>query len=419
MKKTFLFTAIIILLMAGNLYGQNGKKFYKAGQEFYEGLKYEDAIAQFTSAIGQEPSNPDYYISRGKAYEMLNKLSDAKADFEKSLVFDQKNSEAMIRLGAVTSKMKNFREALSILNKATEMARRNHEVYAEKVIAMIGLRKYDQALKSSDTALLIKPNAMDYYYRGVIYTALNNEVLAKKEFDKSIDKDEDLPAPRLALAELLINTDPQAAMAQCMAVISKNDRNTDAYSMRARIYKKNLDFPNAINDVSKNIMIDPENPDFFMQRGILYQEFNQHTNAINDFSKYISMRPDSANAYFRRAKSFEDIMNYDKAIEDYNKIASLSEFDMRARKMLKDAQTRLYELNREKVSPEFNILNPVASKDTVEIKGDVTTLLVSGKIKEKSKLKKFTINNENVITVEKNGEYDFLANVNLAGADRL
>jgi tetratricopeptide (TPR) repeat protein len=419
MKKLLFLTTILTVVFSLNSFSQNGKKYYKAGQEFFEGLKYEDAIAQFTSAIGLEPSNSDYYMSRGLAYENLAKFTEAKADYEKASVFAPKNADAVIRLGVVTNRMNNFKEALSILNKATKMAKRDHEVYQEKVIALIGLRKYDQAINASDTALLIKPNGMDYYYRGIIYTRLNNEAMARKEYEKAIDKDETLAAPRLALADLMLNIDPQVAMNQCIEVLNRNDKNTDAYLMRAKIYKKNLDFPNAINDISKNILIDPNNPDFFLERGVLYQEFNQHTNAINDFSKYITMRPDSANAYFKRAKSYEDIMNYDKAIEDYNKIASLSEFDMRARKMLKDAQTRLYELNREKVAPELNIINPVANRDTVEIKGDLSTLLVSGKIMEKSKLKKFTVNNENVITIQKNGEYDFLANVNLAGADKI
>ncbi len=59
---------------------------------------------------------------------------------------------------------------------------------------------------------------------------------------------------------------------------------------RAKIYKKNLDYPSAINDISKNILIDPSNPAFYFQRGNFYQEFSQHPNAINDYSKYISLK---------------------------------------------------------------------------------------------------------------------------------
>ncbi|HNY15680.1 MAG TPA: tetratricopeptide repeat protein, partial [Bacteroidales bacterium] len=61
----------ITALLAISAYGQNGKKFFKAGELFMETMKYEDALAQFTSAIEAEPSNADYYFARGKAYEEL------------------------------------------------------------------------------------------------------------------------------------------------------------------------------------------------------------------------------------------------------------------------------------------------------------------------------------------------------------
>ncbi|OFY72330.1 MAG: hypothetical protein A2V46_06085 [Bacteroidetes bacterium RBG_19FT_COMBO_42_7] len=402
------------------VYGQNGKKFFKAGNEFVESLKYEDAVAQFTSAIGAEPSNPDYYYARGRAYESLIKYSEAKADFEKALVFAPKSVDAMMGMGAVCNKMGNFEEALNYLNKASALDKRNGAIYPEKVITLIGLEKYDMALRASDTAVIIKDTPMNYYYRGIIYTKLNNDLFAKKEFEKSILKDKKLPEPRLALAELLLKTnDAKGAMDQCNEILKNDDRNTAGYMMRSKVYMKNLDYPSAINDLSKNILIEPNNPDFYLYRGKAYQEFNQHTNAINDFSKYISINPENPDAYFTRARSYEEIMNYGKAMEDYTKITVLSEFNMEARKMLKDAQDRLYELNREAVPPEISVVSPAPVNETVEIRGNNKSLLITGKIKDKSKLKSFSINNEAITTVEKGGEYEFLSNINVDGIDKI
>jgi len=410
---------VMVVLVSLNAFGQNGKKYYKAGEEFAEGLKYEDAIVQYTSAIGLEPSNPDYYNARGEAYLKVLKYAEAKADFEKVLVFEPKNVNALISLGAVCNKTKNYEEALKTLNRAIGLDKRNSKVYPEKVQTLIGLERYDQALRTSDTAILIKDTPIDYYWRGVIYKNLNNDIFAKREFNKAISKDKKLAEPRLALADLLIQTDPQLAMEQCNEVIKNDDRNTDAYLMRSKVYKKNLDYPSAINDISKNILIDPANPSFYLARGISYQEFNQQTNAINDFSKYISLIPDDPEAYFARARSYEDIMNYDKAMEDYVKITVLSEFDMKARKMLKESQDRLYELNREKIAPEIAIVSPVPVKDSIEIPGDKSAILISGKIKDKSKIKSFLVNNGNVPVTEKNGEYEFLSNVDLTGVNKV
>ncbi len=424
--KKLVFLIATIILIAVSAFGQNARKSYKAGAEFVDNMKYEDAIVQFTSAIGLEPSNPDYYYARGQAYEKQLKYTEARADFEKAIVFEPKNVNAIISLGAVCNKTGNYKESLKLLNRASTLEKRNSRLYPEKVITLIALERYDQALKVSDTAIIIKDTPMDYYWRGIIYRRLNNDILGEKELRKSISKDKNLADPRIELADLLISNNPanpREAMEQCDAVIKNNDRNSAAYLMRSRVYKTNLDYPGAINDISKTIMIDPANSTFYFERGKCYQEFNQHTNAINDFSKCISLqaalKTEDPKAYYARAKSYEEIMDYDKARADYNRITFLSKYDSKAREMLELSQKRLYEINKETDPPEIAIVSPLPTKDTVEIKGDKTALLISGTIKDKSKIKYFKINNETVILAEKNGGYDFLANINVNGINKI
>jgi tetratricopeptide (TPR) repeat protein len=421
MKTKVILLLTLIAFVSVNAFGQNGKKYYKAGTEFMVSMKYEDAVEQFTSAVGLEPSNADYYFARGQANEKLLRYADAKADYEKVIVFDAKNVDALVSLGDIANKTGNYNEALRHLNRATAVDKRSKRAYPVKVITLLALEQFDQALKVADTAVTIDDSPMNLYYKGVVYRKLTNDVMAKKEFEKSISKDRKLPEPRLALADLLLSTDAASgALLQCNEVIKNDDRNTDAYIMRSRVYKKNLDYPNAINDISKNILIDPANPAFYMLRGVYYQEFNQHTNAINDFTKYISLNNSDPDAYFARARSYEEIMNLEKAMEDYGKITVLSEDDPKARRMLKDAEARLYELNREKVAPEIALVSPVPVNDTIEIRGDKPAILLSGKIMDKSSLKMVTINNGPVSTAAaKNGENEFLSNIDVSGIDRI
>lgn len=422
MKKRMFFLTAIFALASLTLFGQSGKKFFKAGNEFVDKMKYEDAIAQFTSAIGLEPSNAGFYSARANAYEQVKKFNEAYADYEKALVFKPKEVTYVVSLGRICNALGKFDEALALLDRASALDKRNSSIYPEKVITLMGLEKFDQALRVSDTAILVKDDAMNHLYRGQVYVKLNNDVLAKKEFEKTISKDKSMIEARISLADLLIrNNNPQEAMNQINIILAADDKNTQAYIIRSQIYKKNLDYPSAINDLSKTILIDPTNPEYYLIRGKDYQEFNQHTNAIADFSKYISLKSDNPDAYFARAKSFEEIQNFEKAMDDYNKITALSEFDMRARKMLKEARQRVYELNRETVPPEINLLAPAVSADNViQIKGDANSLTISGKIKEKSKLDTLLLNNQKVLFGEKkNGEIEFLASVDVTGKDAI
>ena len=123
------FTALVIALIPLCANGQNARKYYKAGAELVENKKYEDAVVQFTNALGVEPSNPDYYIARAQVYVRLKKYAEAKSDYEKAIVFDPKNVDALISLGSVCNRMGSYEEALKRLNHATAMEKRNATVY--------------------------------------------------------------------------------------------------------------------------------------------------------------------------------------------------------------------------------------------------------------------------------------------------
>lgn len=422
MKQKIILTFLVAVLTVGALNGQSGKKLYNAGNHFLKSKKYDDAITQYTNAIGVEPTNAGYYYARGIAYELSNKLNQAYGDFERALVFKSKDVASLISMGRICNKLGKYSEAIEYLNRAKSIEKMNKDLYPERVIALMGLEKYDLALKASDTALMVKETAQNLYYRGIVYTKLNNDVMAQKEFERAIAKDKKYFEPRLALADLFIKNNKQKnALEQINNVLSADPRNAEAYIVRSKIYKANLDYPNAINDVSKTILINPENPDYYMIRGRYYQEFNQHLNAIVDFSKYISLKPDDPDAYFARAKSYQDMMNYEKAIEDYNKITILSEFDARARKMLKEAQDRLYELNRENVPPEIKINIPlITAGNIMEIKGNATSITVSGKIIERSKIEEVLVNNAKVLVGDKkNNESEFIATVDVRDTDKI
>jgi tetratricopeptide (TPR) repeat protein len=419
-KRVFLLTALFTILTI-SAFGQSGKKFFKAGNDFVDNMKYEDAIAQFTNAIGVEPSNAEYYSARAGAYEEIKKFNEAKADYEKALVFKPKEVSLIVSLGRVCNYLGKYKEALVLLDKASGMDKRNSKVYPEKAKTLIALERYEMGLKVADSANIIKPDAMNYYYRGICFVRLSNDISAKKELETAISKDKKLVEPRLALADLLIRAGlTDQATAQVNTILEADPKNAQAYIVRSKIFKNNLDYPSAINDVSKTILLDPNNPEYYMIRGKYYQEFNQHSNAINDFSKYISLRPDSSIAYFARAKSYEEIQSLEKAMDDYNKITVLSEFDMRARKMLKEAQQRLYKLNYEKDPPIINVISPAITDNVIAVKGDAKSITVTGKIKEKSKIDTLLINGQKVLFGDKkNGESDFFASIDVTGKDAI
>ena len=381
-------SVLLFCLISLSAYSQSYKKTLKAGKAFMESGRNEDAVTQFTSAIQLNPTDIDGYIARGEAYENLGKYQESLDDYEKAIVFEPKNVDVLFLLGRVCNKMGNYDQALKHLNYASKIAKREGKVYPEKVKTLIALERYDMALQVSDTALKIKQNELNYYQYGLAFERLMNYRRAKEEYKSSIQKNKKYVPARVAMAQLLIREgNLDEAMEHCNYMIENNDKNTEAYRVRSLIYKEQLDYPNAINDISRNILIEPDNPENYSIRGVFYQEFNQHANAVNDFSKAITLNESNPDYYFKRASSYEQLMDFEKAQADYQRITELSEYDMRARKMLAEAKDRLYEINRESTAPLIEVNNLAIKGSKIDISGDAEKIIISGHIKEQSPLK--------------------------------
>ncbi|MEA1887454.1 MAG: tetratricopeptide repeat protein [Bacteroidota bacterium] len=420
MRKTVTFLLLLTVATAA-LNGQNFRKFRRAAEKFVESGKYEDAIEQYTHAIELKPTKIDLYIERGKALEAIDRNEEAYSDYEKAKVFDPDEEDILYLLGRLSNKMGKYEQALRHLNHASKVAKREAKIYPEKVKTLLALNQYEQALKVSDTAMLFKEDDINYYQRGLVYEHLNDDIRAKKDFEKAVSKNRNFIDARLALADLLVRTgELDEAMQHCSEVIRRDDRNTEAYLVRSKIYIKQLDYPSAINDISRNILLEPENAEHYLTRGSYYQEFNQHPNAINDFTKAIALDSSKPDYYYSRANSYEEIMDYEKAAKDYSTITELAEFDQRARKLLSEARNRLYEIKREEAPPEVNIISPEVRGSTIEVKGDAENLMISGTISEESPLKSLVINDhESLFEQGSDGKYEFLANLDIEDAETI
>ncbi len=63
-------------------FGQSLSGPFFRGAEYYRQKKYDDAIAEFTKAIEDQPTNAMFYLARGLAYRQKGLKPQAIADFE-------------------------------------------------------------------------------------------------------------------------------------------------------------------------------------------------------------------------------------------------------------------------------------------------------------------------------------------------
>ena len=418
---------MLFIVAALNLSGQTSRKYIKAGEEFIRNDMFEDAIDQFTRAIDEAPSSSEGYLKRAMAYELTGNYGLAYDDYKRANNFVPHDTGILYNLGRMCNKMaaaekttpdesrKFYSEAILYLQEAIKAEFRNGKFYTEKVVSLIGLELWDRALGTSDTALQMRDDAVNYYYQGIIYQRKNDDNTARRQLEKAVTKDKSLSVARLELARVLIRQgDISSALGQCNMVMQQDGKNVEAYLTRALAYEAKLDYPSAINDISTAILLEPAGQSHYILRGTYYQKFNQHLAAINDFTKAIAIDQYQAETYLLRAKSYEEVNDFEKAAADYARVITMNEEGSHEKKMLQEANDRLFAINRETDSPEIFIESPtIVGGREIEAGFDKNSVMITGRISDRSMLAEFSINNMPV-KYEGRGTIPFTAEVEIA-----
>jgi tetratricopeptide (TPR) repeat protein len=79
------------------------------------------AIEDYTAAIEIDPSEPDYYASRGADYGMLGRTSESLADFEYAVELDPMNPKFLFYRGLAYGAIGEVEAAVADLELVLEM----------------------------------------------------------------------------------------------------------------------------------------------------------------------------------------------------------------------------------------------------------------------------------------------------------
>jgi tetratricopeptide (TPR) repeat protein len=421
MKKYTIFLTLILPLVSLGLFGQNSKQYFKAGEEFLKNNKFEDALDQYSKALQIEPDLTKAYTQRAFVYSQLSKFKEAAEDYDRASVFIPKDEFNYYDAAAMYYTIGDNQSSFERLNKALVIKPNFLEAIQLKVLVLVNLKKYDEALANAKMALKYKETAENFYVFGRVNDILGNLDIAGEAYLKALQENDQYITAAIRLADLQRRQKKYAlAISYINRAVRQDPNSIEAYLVRSDIYADQIQYQSAINDVSTIMSLKPDDPDMFFKRGKYYQAFTQHTNAIIDFNKVISLQPENAKAYYERAYSYEQLMQYKEAIKDYEMLTKLSKYDVTAQELLADAKTRLFELNREAIKPVVSIADPVEKENKVlDVPRGVFSMLLTGKIKDESNLKSVIVNNFAVPFALKDGSYEFLTSVNLNNSDQL
>lgn len=264
--------------------------FFRAYARYLQG-KHNEAIIDYTEAVSLDNTNHQYYFYRGLANVKLNEFDDAIADFNEAINFCSDNPMYYFERGYTKRLQERYREAVDDYTEAIFLDETNCDLYFYRGFARDQLRDANGALDDYSRAIQLGTQISNAYYnRGVIYKS-------RKEYNKAIED-----------YNQAIN----------LAINSPDDL-SKYYNSRGNAYSDWGNIDQAMNDYLYAIELNPNNSNPYYNIGLLYKNnLELYDEAIQYFSYAIELGTNNEYTFLNRGLTYEILGEYQKALEDLN-----------------------------------------------------------------------------------------------------
>lgn len=407
---------------------EKAKDHYKAGNKAFKKGLFAPAIEGYSKAIEMDKNYTDAYFYRAQAYSKTNQPEKAILDYDAVNKLDRTNVDAWLSNGNLNYDLKDYAKAAEKYAQYLTFEKKDLVIYGKQIKALYAIEEWSKALHYAKLSLGVKDLPATNYTIGDLEFILKNFKGAEASFRSVI---EEMPNHVLAHNYLAKALYEQArydeAIQEANKTMSLSANYKEAFLTRVYSYHKKLDLSQAINDLSKVLVVyknDDDILDLINYRGDMYVEFSQHMNAIADYSNVIFKDPENIYALYHRAKAYDVIARKEAAILDYSKIVSLASVEDVNPDYLNDSKARLFELKRESNKPIIAITNENFANDQMRVTFDQKEVEFKILVKEESNIEdinvdggeivdQYTPDGKYIVPLNNNGDYEYVAKLNL------
>jgi tetratricopeptide (TPR) repeat protein len=229
---------------------------------------YSGAIVDYSKIIVEAP-DADTYFNRGNSRYSIKDFAGAKEDYAKAYMLDENFIDALYSLACVKLDLEEYNSAIKDFTKVINQAPDNSNVFILRASAYKAIKQFTNALNDYSTAILIEPNADNYFNRGAFLMDIRYYKEANTDLTRSI---------RL------------------------NRNNAFAYFYRGASNLFIGRFDTAISDFSEAIKFDATDFDAYLGLSMAYLKNNEPAKAKTNFNK--------ANAIIIPNKTLSSIEQY-------------------------------------------------------------------------------------------------------------
>jgi len=200
---------VLIKILPPILDRERAGKFYNIGVSYYNNEDYDNAITQFTEAIGLNPDYVRAYALRGESYRMKGQYDMAIKDLDDALRLDpdfRLNPDygwVYMSRGESYRMKGQYDMAIKDLDEALRLDPDNARAYDSRARAYLLKEQYSMAVKDFNDTLRLDPNnAAAYANRGIAYVNLGQRNQAIQDLENALILDPTLDGIKQLIEEL-------------------------------------------------------------------------------------------------------------------------------------------------------------------------------------------------------------------------
>jgi tetratricopeptide (TPR) repeat protein len=253
---------------------------------------YREALKDALTSIEIDSAVSDYYVTLADAYLGLGKLQSSLQSLDKATVLDPKNIKALIKLAEINIIFKDYKKALGYI---------------------------DEVIKLNE----LEP--MSYFLRGVVLLENNDTLLAIRNFQKSIDVDQDFFDAHLQLGLIFAEKKNKLAIDYFNNALNIRPDNLDVSYYLALYYQETGGYDEAIKIYEGMLLKDTTFYYALYNIGFINLVYlKDYPKSVEYFTKVIELKPDYTDAWYNRGFAWELQKNPENSRSDYKKALEIT-----------------------------------------------------------------------------------------------
>ena len=294
------------------------------GNNFLNRRRFDEAIADYTSALALDPHNATTLANRGLSHAWKNETVAAARDLDEAAVIEPRNSVIFRGRGLVALQRNDAKAAIAALTTAIEIEPNDPWALQYRARAYHVDRQYDAAL--ADAAALVKRNPTwpdAYELSADIARAKGDKAFALRQASDLVAANPTVPYALVVAARIeAVCGDGAAAMANLDKAIALKPE-ADLFINRSQVRPK-ADHIGRLADIEEAIKLAPHETAALVEKAVLQRVSGDMAGAIATLTTAAALAPAEASIPLQRGIVYAKLSQSAAAEHDFAAARALS-----------------------------------------------------------------------------------------------